>query len=72
MLKAGGKPIRVESPGYACPAWADLDGDGKPELLVGQFAQGKIKVLPHQGGLDFGQGAWLKAEKIDAEIPGVW
>ena len=50
----------------------DLDGDGKPELLVGQFAKGKIKVLPHQGGLDFGQGAWLKAEKIDAEIPGVW
>jgi hypothetical protein len=72
MLKAGGKPIRVESPGYACPAWADLDGDGKPELLVGQFAKGKIKVLPHQGGLDFGEGAWLKAEQIDAEIPGVW
>jgi hypothetical protein len=62
MLKAGGKAIRVESPGYACPAWADLD----------QFAKGKIKVLPHQGGLDFGEGAWLKAEKIDAEIPGVW
>jgi len=29
-------------------------------------------VLPHQGGLDFGEGAWLKAEQIDAEIPGVW
>ena len=52
MLKAGGKPIRVESPG-----WAYLDGDGKPGLLVGQFTQVKIKVLPHQGGLDFGQGA---------------
>ena len=33
MLKAGGKPIRVESPGYACPAWADLDGDGTIDLL---------------------------------------
>ena len=72
MLKAGGKPIRVESPGYACPSWADIDGDGKAELLVGQFNQGKIRVYKHLGNLQFGAASWLKAEQIDAEIPGVW
>lgn len=28
-LKAGDAAIRVESPGYAAPCWADLNGDGK-------------------------------------------
>ena len=39
-LKADGVPIRVESPGYACPCLADLDGKGKMDLLVGQFNKG--------------------------------
>ena len=68
MLKAGRKPLRVESPEYACPGWADLNGYGKPGLLVGQLAQGRIKVLPHQGGMDFSQGAWLKADKINTDV----
>ena len=34
-LKAGGVPIRVEAPGYAAPCLADVDGDGKMDLLVG-------------------------------------
>ncbi len=28
-LKADGVPVRVESPGYAAPCWADIDGDGR-------------------------------------------
>ena len=72
MLKAGGKPIRVDRPGYAFPCFADVNGDGKKELLVGQFAGGKIKVYPHLGGLNFGPGEWLMAEGKPAEVPGVW
>ena len=71
-LKAGDDAIRVETPGYAAPCWADIDGDGKPELLVGQFNQGKIKVFRQVGAENFAPGEWLKAEGKPAEVPGVW
>ena len=72
LLKAGDDPIRVESPGFASPCWADLDGDGTWELLVGQFARGKIKVYQHKGDLKFSEGKWLEAEGKPAQVPGVW
>ncbi len=71
-LEVDGTPVRVESPGYAAPCWADIDGDGKKDLLVGQFNQGKIRVYKNLGGGKLAAGAWLKADEIDAEIPGVW
>jgi len=71
-LKAGGKAVRVESPGYASPCLADIDGDGKLDLLVGQFNKGKINVFKGLGKGDFAAGAWLKAEGQTAEVPGVW
>jgi hypothetical protein len=71
-LTADGVPIRVESPGYASPCLADLDGDGKLDLLVGQFNKGKIKFFKGLGGGKFARGAWLKAEGQVAEVPGVW
>jgi hypothetical protein len=71
-LKAGGVPIRVESPGYAAPCWVDVDGDGKKDLVVGQFNKGKIKVYRNLGNGKFAEGVWLQADGKDAEIPGVW
>ena len=71
-LKAGDAAVRVESPGYAAPCWADIDGDGKDELLVGQFNQGKIRVFKHLGAQKFAPGNWLQAEGKVAEVPGVW
>jgi hypothetical protein len=71
-IKAGGVPIRVESPGYACPCLADLDGDGKLDLLVGQFNKGKIQFFKGLGGGKFAKGAWLQADGKTAEVPGVW
>jgi hypothetical protein len=71
-LKAGGAAIRVESPGFAAPCWADLNGDGKMHLLVGQFNGGKIQVFQHLDAENFAPGKWLKAEGDVAEIPGVW
>lgn len=71
-LKGGESAIRVESPGYACPTWADVDGDGKKDLIVGQFAKGKMQVFKNLGGMKFAAGEWLKAEGQVAEVPGVW
>ena len=71
-LKVAGVAIRVESPGYACPCWADIDGDGKMDLLVGQFNQGKIQVFKGLGKGKFAPGTWLHADGKVAEVPGVW
>jgi hypothetical protein len=71
-LKAGGAAVRVERPGYAAPCWFDVDGDGKKDLLVGQFNKGKIQVFKNLGDGTFAAGDWLKAEGQVAEVPGVW
>jgi len=66
----GDAAIRVESPGYAFPCWANLHG--KQHLLVGQFNQGKMQVFQHLGGTEFAPGRWLQAGGKVAEVPGVW
>lgn len=71
-LKGGDAAVRVESPGYAAPCWADIDGDGRKDLLVGQFNKGKIRVYKNLGDSKLAEGEWLKAEGEVAEVPGVW
>jgi hypothetical protein len=71
-LKAGGVPIKVESPGYAAPCLMDIDGKGKKDLVVGQFRGGKMKVYKNLGNGQFAEGVWLQAEGKIAEVPGVW
>jgi hypothetical protein len=71
-LKGGAEFVRVESPGYAAPCWADIDGDGKMDLLVGQFHDGKIHVFKGLGGGKLASGEWLKAGGKVAKVPGVW
>ena len=71
-LRADGVPIRVESPGFAAPCLANLDGRGTPDLLVGQFNKGKIRVFKGLGGTEFAKGTWLMAAGKVAEVPGVW
>lgn len=71
-LEADGKPISVEAPGYAAPYFGDVDGDGKKDLLVGQFHKGKIAVYANLGDGRFAPRKWLQADGKTAEIPGVW
>ena len=72
VLESEGSPIELDSPGYAAPCWADIDQDGKAELLVGQFSKGKIAVYEEESDLKFGKREWLKANRKVASISGVW
>jgi len=65
-------PIRVEAPGYASPACVDLDKDGKLDLVVGQFRDGKMHTFKNLGEGKFGPSVWLQAEGETAKVPGVW
>ena len=71
-LRAGEEFVRVESPGWACPSWHDLDRDGKKDLVVGQFKDGKMRMYRNLGEGKLAAGEWLQAEGEVAEVPGVW
>ena len=75
-LKAGDEFVMVESPGYACPTMADVDGDGKEDLVVGQFNSGQMQFFKNVADADaepeFAKGEWLMTGGERAVVPGVW
>ena len=75
-VQAGGEYVSVESPGYACPTMADVDGDGKEDLVVGQFSQGNMQFFKNVARTgyppEFAQAEWIKTGNERAVVPGVW
>lgn len=47
-IEAGGKPIDTDI-GHAGPYVTDWDGDGKQDLLVGQFGGGALWIFKNEG-----------------------
>ncbi len=75
QLMADGKPIAMESPGFAAPTVADVDGDGKRDLVVGQFKSGKMHFFKNIGSAtapEFAAGDWIKTGDKAAIVPDVW
>lgn len=68
---ADGRPIDVEL-GRAAPCFSDLDGDGLPDLLVGQVGGGRIRIYRNVGRLGepkFEGFTYLQAGGADASVP---
>ena len=75
LVMAGGSPIAVEAPGYACPTFADVDGDGLCDLVVGQFKAGMMHFFKNTGTAKepkFAKGTWLMSGDKPARVPDVW
>ncbi len=70
-VEAGGKVIETDG-GNAVPCVMDFDGDGTWDLLVGQFAQGKVRLFQNTGTQSapkVAAGVYLKAGGSDARVP---
>lgn len=48
LIRANGTPINVDI-GHSAPWVHDFDRDGKPDLLVGQFSEGKLRIYRNIG-----------------------
>ena len=67
----GGKPIDIEV-GHLVPCTLDWNGDGKKDLIVGQFAGGKIRLYLNQGtdkAPEFGDFSFLEAGGEQISLP---
>ena len=70
-LMAQGQPINVDV-GHAAPFVADLKGNGKRVLLVGQFGEGKLRLYPNVGSKSeprFEKFEWLQAGGMVCSVP---
>ncbi len=47
-LQADGRDIDIEI-GHLVPCVADWNGDGRKDLLLGQFREGRIRFYPNAG-----------------------
>jgi hypothetical protein len=48
-ITAGGSPVDTEHAGNAAPFVADLDGDGRKDLLVGERYLGRLRIYRNVG-----------------------
>lgn len=51
-VEAGGEAIDTGGVGYAAPYYADFDGDGVKDLLLGEFFEGRLRIYKNLGTND--------------------
>ncbi len=70
-LKAGGEAIDVDI-GHLVPCVTDWNGDGKKDLIVGQFSGGRIRLYLNRGTDKepaFKDFEYLKAGGAEISLP---
>lgn len=58
--------------GHAAPLVTDFDGDGVPDILVGQFGEGKLRVYKNIGSAKaprFDGFTWFKTGEQEGKVP---
>jgi hypothetical protein len=71
-VQAAGQPIDVQRSGHAAPFVGDFDGDGVPDLLVGQFHEGRLRIYRNVGTTArprFESYTWFEAGGQVASVP---
>src|SRR5262249_17417780 len=71
-LLAGGKPLDVARDGHSAPFVGDVDGDGRRDLLVGQYHEGRLRPYRNSGDNAlprFDDFTWFEAEGQPGRVP---
>ena len=72
QLLAGDKPIDIGGIGYAAPFVGDFDMDGRRDLLIGQFRDGKMRIFLNAGTDEqpkFGEYVWFQDGAETGRVP---
>lgn len=70
-IEANGSPINVGYGGNASPFVVDWNGDGKQDLLLGQFDGGRVRYYENIGddfAPAFGDSAFVQADGADITL----
>ena len=70
-LEASGVPINVGAGGNASPYIVDWDGDGRQDLLLGQYSGGRIRFYRNVGehfAPEFANFVYLQADGVDISV----
>jgi len=70
-IEANGSAINVGYGGNASPFVVDWNGDGKQDLLLGQFNSGKVRFYENIGAdtaPEFGDFEYLQADGSDISL----
>jgi len=70
-LEASGVPINVGGGGNASPYIVDWDGDGKQDLVLGQYSGGRIRFYRNVGehfAPEFANFVYLQADGVDISV----